>query len=111
MTIDTRRARHSSLQTAIWAAALVVPCAIAPAIVLGDQPAAMQVAKVSLSGLDLATAEGSRAAYARIKTAAERLCFQVESDPFREIYARCVRETLADVIRRINAPTLAAVEK
>ena len=111
MSSDTRRARHSSLQTAIWAAALVVLCAIAPTVTLADQPPATQVAKVSLSGFDLTTAEGSRAAYARIKTAAERLCFQVESDPFREIYARCVRETLADVIRRINAPTLAALEK
>lgn len=109
MTSDTRRAHHSSLQTAIRAAALM--CAIAPAAALADQPPATQVAQVSLSGLDLATAEGSRAAYARIKTAAEWLCFQVESDPFREIYARCVRETLADVIRRINAPALAALEK
>jgi UrcA family protein len=100
-----------SLQTATQAAALVVLCAIAPAVALADQPPATQVAKVSLSGLDLATGEGSRAAYARIKIAAERLCFQVESDPFREIYARCVRETLADVIRRINAPSLAVLEK
>jgi UrcA family protein len=72
MTSDTRRAPHSSLQTAIRAAALVVLCAIAPAVALADQPHATQVAKVALSGLDLTTAEGSRAAYARIKTAAER---------------------------------------
>jgi UrcA family protein len=111
MTSDTGRPPRSSLQTAIRAAALVALCAIAPAVTLADQPPATQVAKVSLSGLDLATAEGSRAAYARLKTAAERLCFRVESDPFREIYERCVRETLADVIRRINAPTLATLEK
>jgi UrcA family protein len=98
-------------QTAIGAAALVALCALAPAVARADQPTATQVAKVSLGGLDLSTVEGSRAAYARIKTAAERLCFQVESDPFQEIYARCVRETLADVIRRINAPILAAHAK
>lgn len=98
-------------QTAIRAAALVALCALAPAVALADQPTATQVAKVSLGGLDLATAEGSRAAYERIKSVAERLCFQVENDPFREIYARCVRETLAEAIRRMNAPTLAALEK
>jgi UrcA family protein len=102
--------RSISRSTSIRAA-LVAMLTLASAVALADQPPATQVAKVSLSGLDVATAEGSRAAYARIKTAAERLCFQVESDPFREIYARCVRETLADVIRRSNVPTLAALEK
>jgi UrcA family protein len=106
-----RLARRSYAERQVRAAALVALCAIAPAVAFADQPAATQVAKVSLSGLDLATGEGSRAAYARIKTVAERLSIQAESEPFREIYARCVRETLADLIRRINAPNLAALEK
>lgn len=111
MTTDTQLLRRSSAQTAIRAAALVALCVLAPIVALSDQPPATRVAKVSLGGLDLSSAAGSRAAYERIKTVAERLCFQVENDPFREIYARCVRETLTAAIRRINAPTVAALEK
>jgi hypothetical protein len=35
----------------------------------------------------------------------ERLCFQVGDDPYRETYEACVHETLANALRRINAPT------
>jgi len=111
MTTDTQLPRRSSAQTAARAAALVALCVLAPTVALSNQPPATRVAKVSLGGLDLSTGAGSRAAYERIKTVAERLCFQVENDPFREIYARCVRETLTAAMRRINAPALAAVEK
>jgi UrcA family protein len=96
---------------AIRAAAMVALFALTSAVALADQPPATRLAKVSLAGLDLSTPEGARAAYERIKTAAERLCSQVESDPFPEIYARCVRETLADVVGRIKAPALAALAK
>ena len=52
--------------------------------------------------------------YERIKTTAERLCFQL-SDTRRidwlAAYNVCVNETLADTVRRINAPTLVALEK
>ena len=111
MTTDTQLPGRSSAQTAIRAAALVALCVLAPTVALSDQPPVTRVAKVSLGDLDLSTAAGSRAAYERIKIVAERLCFQVENDPFREIYPRCVRETLTAAIRRINAPALAAVEK
>jgi UrcA family protein len=109
MTTATPLPRRPSAQNR--AAALVALCVLAPAVALPDQPSAAQAAKISLGDLDLSTAAGSRAAFERIKSVAERLCFEVESDPFREIHARCVRETLADVIRRINAPALAALEK
>jgi UrcA family protein len=111
MTTDTQLPRRSSAQTAIRAASLITLSVLAPTVALSDQPPATRIAKVSLSGLDLSTAAGSRAAYERIKAVAERLCFLVESDPFREIYTRCVRETLTAAIQRINAPALAAVEK
>jgi UrcA family protein len=101
--------RTTSPLLAIRAAAMVALFALTSAVALADQPPATRIANVSLAGLDLSTPEGARAAYERIKTTAERLCFQVESDPFPETYARCVRETLADVIRRINARTLAAL--
>ena len=94
-------------------AALVAMFALASGVALADQPPApvSRVAKVSLAGLDLSTPEGARAAFERLKTIAERLCFQVGDDPYREFYEACVRETLANAVRRIGAPTHAALEK
>ena len=94
-------------------AALVAMFALASAVALADQPPApaTRVAKVSLGGLDLSTPAGARIAYERIKTVAERLCFQLTDDPYRETYEACVHETLANALRRVNAPTVAALEK
>ena len=98
----------------IRAAALVALFALISAAALADQPAATKVAKLSLAGLDLSTSEGARAAYERIKTTAERLCFQLSDTrkiDYQAVYNVCVTETLADTVRRINAPTVAALEK
>jgi len=106
--------RSISPLIAIRAAALVALIALTSAAALADQPSATRVAKVSLAGLDLSTPEGARAAYERIKTIAERLCFQLGDDrkiDYQAVYNVCVNETLADTVRRINAPTLAALEK
>jgi len=94
-------------------AALVAMFALTSAVALADQPPvpATRVAKVSLGGLDLSTSAGARIAYERIKTVAERLCFLVGDDPYRETYEACVHETVANALRRINAPTLAALQK
>ena len=94
-------------------AALVAMFALASVVALADQPPApvTRVAKVSLGGLDLSTPAGARIAYERIKTVAERLCFQLTDDPYRETYEACVHETLANALRRVNAPTVAALEK
>jgi UrcA family protein len=107
MNAETQLPRRSIL------AALVAMFALASALALADQPPApaTRVAKVSLGGLDLSTPAGARIAYDRIRTVAERLCFQVEDDPYREIYEACVRETLANALRQINAPTVAALQK
>jgi UrcA family protein len=106
--------RSISPLISIRAVALVALFALTSAAALADQPPAFKVAKVSLAGLDLSTPEGARVAYERIKTTAERLCFQM-SDPrkidYQAVYNLCVNETLADTVRRINAPTLAALEK
>ncbi len=110
--------RSISTQTSIRAAALIALCALASAAAFADPPATppadTRSTKVSLAGLDLSTPEGARAAYARIKATAEHLCFQM-SDPseidYQAAYNVCVRETLAATVRRINAPTLAALEK
>ena len=115
MNTETQRTvRSISPPISIRAAALVALVAFTSAVALADQPPATRVAKVSLAGLDLSTPQGARTAYKRIKTTAEHLCFQL-SDPRkiddRAVYNVCVIETLADTVRRINAPTLAALEK
>jgi UrcA family protein len=115
MTTETQLHRSSVRRhTPIRAAAFVALFALASAA-LADQSAepapATRVAKVSLAGLDLSTPAGARIAYERIKTVAERLCFLVGDDPYRETYEACVRETLANALRRINAPTVAALQK
>ncbi len=106
--------RSISPLISIKAAALVALFALTSAAALADQPPATKVAKVSLAGLDLSTPEGARSAYERIKVTAERLCFQLADSrkiDYQAVYNTCVTETLADTVRRINAPTVAALEK
>ncbi len=108
--------RPISPQIAFRAAAFGALFTFACVAAFADQPpapaSATRAAKVSLAGLDLSTPEGAHTAYERIKTATERLCFQL-SDPRkvddRAVYNACVIDSLADTVRRINAPTLAAL--
>jgi UrcA family protein len=115
MKTETQLTRRSiSPPCAIRAVALVGLFVLTSAAALADQPPATEVAKVSLAGLDLSTPEGARAAYERIKTTAQRLCFRLSDSrkiDFQAVYNECVVETVADTVRRINAPTLAALEK
>jgi UrcA family protein len=105
--------RSSEPRVSIRAAALVALFVLTSSA-LADKTPAMRVAKVSLAGLDLSTPVGARAAYERIKTAAQSLCFQL-SDSRRiddhALYDACFVETVADTVRRIHAPTVAALEK
>ena len=115
MNKETRPAGRSfSPLISIRAAALVAVFALTSGVALADQPPATRTAKVSLTGLDLSTPEGAHAAYERIKATAQHLCFQL-SDPAkiddRVLYNACLIETVADTVRRINAPTVAALEK
>jgi UrcA family protein len=114
MKNETQPTHRSFNPLSIRAAALVALFALTSAVALAHQPPATRVAKVSLTDLDLSTPEGARAAYERIKTTAKRLCFQL-ADPRkvddRVLYNECLIETLADTVRRINAPTVAALEK
>ncbi len=115
MNIKTRpTVRSINPLSSIRAAALVAVLALTSAAALADQPPATRAAKLSLAGLDLSTPEGARAAYERIKTTAERLCFQLSDTrkiDYQAVYNVCVTETLADTVRRINVPTVAALEK
>ncbi len=109
-------ARPISPQIAFRAAALGALFTFASVAVFADQPpapaAATRAAKVSLAGLDLSTPEGAHSAYERIKTTAEHLCFWLSDSrkiDYWAVYSACVNDTLADTVRRINAPTLAAL--
>jgi UrcA family protein len=109
MTTETQLHRYSVRpHTPIRTAAFVALFALASAA------HATRVAKVSLAGLDLSTPEGAPAARERLRIVAQHLCFQL-SDPrkidFRAAYEFCVAETLADAVRRLNAPALAALKK
>ena len=55
--------------------------------------------------------EGKRAAYERIRSVVERLCFQLWDDPHREVYDARVHEALDSAVRRMNAPVLAAAKE
>jgi UrcA family protein len=70
-----------------------------------------RVAHVSLADLNLATPEGSREALARLTTIAQRLCWQMGDSvraSNRATMEACVRETLAQSVRQLNAKALLA---
>jgi UrcA family protein len=111
-------ARPINPQIAFRAAALGALFTLASVAAFADQPparvTATHAAKVSLSGVNLSTPEGAHTAYERIKTTAERLCFQLSDSrdiDSQSVYTACVIDTLTDTVRRINAPTLAALAR
>jgi UrcA family protein len=70
-----------------------------------------RVAHVSLADLNVATPEGSREALARLTTVAQRLCWQMGDSvraSNRATMAACVRETVAQSVRQLNAKALVA---
>jgi UrcA family protein len=104
--------------TSVGTFAMFALFGLAPAAALADPPAvpvtATRSTKVPLADLDLDTPAGARVAYERIRRVAERLCDDRE-DPWSRYHAAtynaCVRETVADAVRQIQAPALAALEK
>ena len=68
---------------------------------------------VRYSDLDLSTEAGIRALYNRIQAAAERGCFWAASDrngiDHEQIYAACYGEAVANAVRQLNYPRLAAL--
>ena len=105
------------VKTALGAAALAVLFTFSSAA-WADSPAPPAAdtlaARISLAGLDLATPDGAREALRRLRTAAQRLCWQLGDDlkaANRATMNACVRETVADAVRKINAPTVAALAR
>ena len=61
---------------------------------------------VKFGDLDLSTAEGGAALYARIRKAAQQVCW--EADPFGST-RRCVDKAITDAVTKVNRPALFAV--
>jgi UrcA family protein len=80
---------------------LVAPICCVAADVNPTTPVSRQV---STAGLDLNTAEGARAAYARLKSAARSLCSDGGS-VYRApswVYRECIEDALAHTVRNVN---------
>lgn len=105
--------------TSVGAFAMVALLGLAPAAALADPPAvpvtATRSTRVPLADLDLDAPAGARIAYERIRRVAERLCDNHREDPWSRYhtaaYNTCVRETVADAVRQIQTPALAAFMK
>jgi UrcA family protein len=107
-------------RSSLLKAALIVLCAIAPIPGVADSPPEPApetlTARISLADIALATPEGQRVAYERLRQAARHLCSRLEAGHPQSLahyptYIRCVDETLARALQRVNGPALAATEK
>lgn len=85
------------------------------AATIGHQPAPVapesRTSKVSLADLDLTTPEGEQAARERLHREARRLCSQVadnEDLSYQPNFVACVDKSLAEALRQIAGPALAA---
>ena len=104
--------------SAVVAIACIGVAAVVPLAAFADPPSAPNSqtleSTVSLADLDLSTPDGVRAAQKRLKGKAECLCRQLwdsVSTTFRWTYAACVQETLANAIRQLNVPAVAALDR
>jgi UrcA family protein len=118
MNTETNLPRRSSLECVVRKVAVIALCAIAPFAAMADQqPATTFVTRttnVSLADLDLSTPAGQRAARERLHQIARCLCSQVadiQDISHQSNFVACVDETLANALRQLNGPTLAATEK
>ena len=100
--------RRGGRYAASGAAILLVLSEIVPVNTIADQSAATTVssaADVSLSDLDLWTAEGMRLARDRLHTMAERVCADLggKHDPSSQLaFGACVDRTVANALRQID---------
>jgi UrcA family protein len=83
----------------------------------GQQPSEpvldKRVATISLADLNLATPQGAQAARERLRQTARQLCSRVQDS--RDLghqphFVACVQEALADALRHVHVPILAAAE-
>ena len=86
-------------------ATVVATLACAVPLMVFAAPPETATASVALTGLDLTTPDGARAAHSRLAAAAARLCRRLE-DTRRISHAEtardCYRDTLAEADRRLE---------
>ena len=103
-------------QSILRAGMLAALCGIAPMVAFAASPPAPSAithsAQVSLADLDLSTPDGRRVARDRLHEAARRLCSQVAAGQdlsHQTNFVACVDDTLANALRRLDAPARTAV--
>jgi UrcA family protein len=96
-----RRALHAWTLATI---ACLAPLAIQAAPATNRTPERVS-ARVTLADLDLSTTEGMQAARARLKVAAQRLCYKVVDSrraSATTLHQECSSEALAEALRRLD---------
>ena len=89
-------------------ATLPLPAAASPPGSRRDPETTTKI--ISLSGLDLATAQGQREARSRLARAAEQLCRKLRDDRRVDAwaaYSDCTRDALASALKQLIPPTYA----
>jgi UrcA family protein len=100
------RAILAALCLIVLGASGTVATAQTPSAMPVPAPVAPDTLKVSLTGLDLSTAQGVRAAQERVRQAARRVCAKVanSADMQRQLdYITCIDEAMAPVVAQIDA--------
>jgi UrcA family protein len=115
MNDETIPSRRSAFKTAIRAAGFITACLAMPIAAMALQPsldAPTSAAKVSLTGLDLATSEGIAAARERLQETARQFCSQVGGnlDASRLAdFLSCLDRTLIDELKQVSSGAQAAI--
>jgi UrcA family protein len=117
MSVDSALARFTGKRSVAVRAGSAAALLAITVIAVADPPVApspsdARVARVRLGDLDLATAQGTRVALKRVTAAAQRLCFQLGDDARasnRATVSACVRDTVADTMKTIDLPRVAAL--
>jgi UrcA family protein len=114
MRTDAQPAFSSCLKTIVGGTTLLALCIMGSADALAgsevDAPVTRS-AKVSITGLDLSTPQGARAARERLRRTARKLCAQVtdELDLSRHAnYLACVDESVAKAMQQVAPPSVVA---
>jgi UrcA family protein len=109
MNISAMLVRRLNLKTALSALTIISMGAFGTATMAQEPSARLIVtgtAKVSLTGLDLSTPDGVRAARQRVRAAAQRVCAKVADSAdmsTRLNYLTCIENAMASTVAQIEA--------
>ena len=112
MMIHTRRATHASVLGASMLAAVAALAMVGPASAQSDDADGPLSVTVRYRDLNLASEAGAKAMFARIESAARRVCG--EAPDLRDlgrvaVYDHCRSDTVARTVRTLGEPLVAAV--